>query len=222
MKHLGTQTLQFDNPVCIAAGAAVAGKKEGQGPLKERFDEVSRDSYFGQKSWEKAESTMLKHCFDLLCKKAKISPSDLQYLLSGDLQAQCTGSAFALRDTGIPFFGLYGACSTMGESMSLAAMLIDGGAADKVCAMTSSHFSSAERQFRQPLAYGSQRTPTAQWTATAAGAVLLTGTGKSCPRITYVTTGKIIDAGVTDANNMGAAMAPVSVKLRPCLRRYAS
>ena len=177
MQHLGAQTVQLEKQVCIAAGAAVGGKKEGEGPLRERFDEISQDSYFGQKSWEKAESTMLRRCFDLLCKKAKLAPADLQYLLSGDLQAQCTGSAFALRDAGIPFFGLYGACSTMGESMALAAMLIDGGAADKICAMTSSHFCSAERQFRMPLAYGNQRTPTAQWTATAAGAVLLTSGG---------------------------------------------
>ena len=209
MKHLGAQTVQLENAVCIAAGAAVAGKKEGEGPLRERFDEISQDSYFGQKSWEKAESTMLSRCFGLLCKKAKLAPADLQYLFSGDLQAQCTGSAFALRDAGVPFFGLYGACSTMGEAMSLAAMLIDGGAANKICAMTSSHFCSAERQFRTPLAYGSQRTPTAQWTATAAGAVLLTS-GGSGARISFVTTGKIVDAGITDASNMGAAMAPAA------------
>ena len=207
--HIGSQTLRFDNPVVVAAGAAVAGKKEGQGPLRERFDAVSEDSYFGQKSWEKAESIMLKQCFDTLCAKAGVTPAQIQYLLAGDLQSQCTGSAFAARDSAVPFFGLYGACSTMGEAMSLGAVLVDGGAADTLCAMTSSHFCSAERQFRLPLEYGSQRTPTAQWTATAAGAVLLRRGGKG-PRITHITTGKIVDAGITDANNMGAAMAPAA------------
>ena len=152
---------------------------------------------------------MLKQCFDTLCAKAGVTPAQIQYLLAGDLQSQCTGSAFAARDSAVPFFGLYGACSTMGEAMSLGAVLVDGGAADTLCAMTSSHFCSAERQFRLPLEYGSQRTPTAQWTATAAGAVLLRRGGKG-PRITHITTGKIVDAGITDANNMGAAMAPAA------------
>ena len=207
--HIGSQTMELTVPVTIAAGAAVVGQKEGEGPLRERFDFISSDSYFGQKSWEKAESVMQQQCFQTLCRKAGISPSALQYLLAGDLQSQCTGSAFAARDSAIPFFGLYGACSTMGESMSLGAILIESGAADLLCAMTSSHFCSAERQFRMPLEYGNQRTPTAQWTATAAGAVLLCrgGTG---PRITHFTTGKIVDAGIADANNMGAAMAPAA------------
>lgn len=152
---------------------------------------------------------MQQQCFDLLCAKAKLRPADLQFLLAGDLQSQCTGSAFAARDSGVPFLGLYGACSTMGESMALGAVLVDSGAAETVCAMTSSHFCSAERQFRLPLEYGGQRSPTAQWTATAAGAVLLRRTG-SGPRITHVTVGKIVDAGVTDAANMGAAMAPAA------------
>lgn len=208
-RHTGKQTVRFQNPPCIVAEAAVVGKKEGEGPLRQRFDCISRDSYFGQKSWEKAESTMLRQCFDLAISKAQISPNDLQYILAGDLLNQCTGSAFAVRDSKLPFFGLYGACSTMGESLSLAAMLIDGGFADKVCAMTSSHFCSAERQFRLPLEYGGQRSPTAQWTVTGSGAVILASTG-SGPRITHVTTGKIVDAGVTDGSNMGAAMAPAA------------
>ena len=207
--HIGTQTLAFSAPPVIAAGASVVGRKEGEGPLRERFDRISSDSYFGQKSWEKAESTMQQQCFDLLCSKAKLRPADLQFLLAGDLQSQCTGSAFAARDSGVPFLGLYGACSTMGESMALGAVLVDSGAAETVCAMTSSHFCSAERQFRLPLEYGGQRTPTAQWTATAAGAVLLRRNGVG-PRITHVTVGKIVDAGVTDAANMGAAMAPAA------------
>ena len=208
-KHIGKQTVALSLPPHIIAEAAVVGKKEGQGPLRERFDRISDDSYFGQKSWEMAESTMLRECFDLALKKAGLSPARVQYLLAGDLLNQCTGSAFAARDSGIPFFGLYGACSTMGESLSLAAILIDGGFADTVCAMTSSHFCSAERQFRMPLEYGSQRCPTAQWTVTGCGTVILSSSGRG-PAVTHVTTGKMVDAGVTDACNMGAAMAPAA------------
>ena len=208
-RRLGAQTVELTNPVCVAAGAAVVGKKEGEGPLRERFDEIGTDAYFGQKSWEKAESVMLSRCFQKLCAKAKTPPEQIQYLLAGDLQSQCTASAFAVRDSAVPFLGLYGACSTMGEGMSLGAMLIDGGAAETVCAMTSSHFCAAEREFRLPLEYGGQRTPSAQWTATAAGAVLLRAGGGGA-RITHITTGKIVDAGVTDASNMGAAMAPAA------------
>lgn len=208
-KKLGTQTVKLDNPPSIAAGACVAGKKEGEGPLKGYFDYISDDSYFGEESWEKAESAMLKQCFSLVCDKAKIAPSDIEYILSGDLLNQCTGSAFALRDSGIPYWGLYGACSTMAESLALAAMLLDGGYCDTACAITSSHFCSAERQFRFPLEYGGQRTPSAQWTVTGAGGIILRSMGPA-PYITHVTTGRIVDAGITDANNMGAAMAPAA------------
>ncbi len=187
----------------------MVGKKEGEGPLSERFDYISTDSYFGEKSWEKAESTMLRQCFDTALSKAGLKPKEIQYLLAGDLLNQCTGSSFAAKDSEIPFFGLYGACSTMGESLSLGAVLIDGGFADKVCAMTSSHFCSAERQFRLPLEYGGQRTPTAQWTATASGAAILSREGRG-PRITHISTGKIVDAGICDGSNMGAAMAPAA------------
>ncbi len=208
-KHIGKQTVRLSCPPVIAAGAAVVGKKEGEGPLAERFDFISNDSYFGQKSWEKAESTMLRQCFDTVCSKAKLSASKLDYILSGDLLNQCVSSTFALRQSNVPFFGLYGACSTMAESLSLAAMLIDGGFAENVCALTSSHFCTAERQFRTPLEYGGQRTPTAQWTVTGAGALILRSAGKG-PKVTHVTTGRIVDAGITDGNNMGAAMAPAA------------
>ena len=209
-KRIGAQTVALTEPVSVAAGAAVVGKKEGEGPLRERFDEIGSDAYFGQKSWEKAESVMLKRCFQHLCAKTDTPPEALDYLLSGDLQSQCTASAFAVRESAVPFLGLYGACSTMGEAMSIGAMLIDGGAADRLCAMTSSHFCSAEREFRLPLEYGGQRTPSAQWTATAAGAVLLRR-GAGGARVTHVTTGRIVDAGVTDASNMGGAMAPAAL-----------
>jgi stage V sporulation protein AD len=208
-KHIGKQTVCLQNPPSVAAGACVVGKKEGEGPLRRYFDYISDDSYFGEKTWEKAESVMLKQCFGLCCDKAKTPPSDIEYIFSGDLLNQCTGSAFAMRDSGVPYFGLYGACSTMAESLSLAAMTIDGGYADTVCALTSSHFCSAERQFRLPLEYGGQRTPTAQWTVTGSGAIILKAEGPG-PYVTHITTGKIMDAGVTDANNMGAAMAPAA------------
>ncbi len=209
-KRLGKQTVRLEVPPVIVAEAAVVGKKEGEGPLSGRFDYVCTDQYFGEKSWEKAESTMLRLCFDTLLKKSGAKAGDIQYLLAGDLMNQCTASSFAVKDLGIPFFGLYGACSTMGESLSLGALLIDGGFAERVCAMTSSHFCSAERQFRLPLEYGGQRSPTAQWTATASGAALLAREGFG-PRVTHITTGKIVDAGITDSSNMGAAMAPAAL-----------
>jgi len=208
-KRMGQQTIRLERPPSVAAGACVVGKKEGQGPLRDWFDYISEDAYFGEKSWEKAESTMLSRCFALACDKAKTPPSDVQYIFSGDLLNQCTGSAFALRDSNVPFFGLYGACSTMAEALSLAAMAVDGGYADTVGAMTCSHFCSAERQFRLPLEYGGQRTPTAQWTVTGAGALILRAEGPG-PYVTHITTGRIVDAGVTDAANMGAAMAPAA------------
>ncbi len=210
-KRLGAQTVALTGSVSVAAGASVVGRREGEGPLRERFDVVGSDAYFGQKSWEKAESVMLRRCFETLCKKAQVSPAQLHYLLAGDLQSQCTASVFASRESAVPFLGLYGACSTMGEAMTLGALLIDGGAAETVCAMTSSHFCSAEREFRLPLEYGGQRTPSAQWTATAAGAVLLRA-GNCGVLVTHITTGKIVDAGVTDAANMGAAMAPAALE----------
>ena len=208
-KKLGRQTVKFDNPPVITASAAVVGDKEGEGPLKDSFDYISHDPYFGEKTWEKAESTMLKQCFYTVCDKAELDVCDLDCIYSGDLLNQCISSAYAFRRCGVPYFGLYGACSTMGESMLLASMSIDGGFAEKVCAITGSHFCSSERQYRFPLEYGGQRTPTSQWTVTGAGAVILLANGDG-PRITHATTGKIVDEGIIDANNMGAAMAPAA------------
>jgi stage V sporulation protein AD len=209
LKHLGRQTVRLQSPPSVIAAGTVVGKKEGEGPLGAAFDYVGEDAYFGEKTWEKAESNMLKRSFSIACDKAGMPPSSLQYILGGDLLNQCTASAFAMRDSGVPYFGLYGACSTMSEALSLAAMLIDGGFCDSAAALSCSHFCAAERQFRFPLEYGGQRTPTAQWTATGAGSVILARSGPG-PYITHVTTGKIVDAGVTDANNMGAAMAPAA------------
>lgn len=209
LKKAGKQSAVFTSPPVICASAAVVGQKEGQGPLAHYFDYISEDSYFGEKTWEKAESTMLRQCFQLCCDKGKLAPTDIDYIFSGDLLNQCTGSAFAMKDCGVPFFGLYGACSTMGESISLAAMTVDGGFAATVCALTSSHFCSSERQFRFPLEYGGVRTPTAQWTVTGAGSVILRNGGTG-PRVTAITTGSIVDAGIKDVNNMGSAMAPAA------------
>ncbi len=208
-KRIGLQTVAFDKPPAIIGHACVVGKKEGEGPLRDSFDYIGQDSYFGEKSWEKAESEMQKRSFATACKKAGISSADIDYLFAGDLLNQCIASSFSMREFDIPFFGLYGACSTMAESLSLAALTIDGGFAETAAALTSSHFCTAERQFRFPLEYGGQRTPTAQWTATASGCAILSDHGNG-PHITHITTGKIVDAGITDMNNMGAAMAPAA------------
>ncbi len=198
----------------ITAWASVAGKKEGQGPLAQSFDVISGDTYFGQKTWEQAEKQMQKIALDTLIDKAGVTRQQIGLVFSGDLLNQCIGSSFTLRNTGIPHIGLYGACSTMAEGLLMASMAVCGGFSDKVIALTSSHFASSERQYRFPLGYGGQRTPTAQWTVTGAGAALVCSAGKG-PRIESCTIGTVTDLGIKDANNMGAAMAPVSVKLAP-------
>ena len=207
-KRIGKQTLLLPTAPAVLGSAAVVGKKEGEGPLKDRFDSISEDSYFGQSTWEKAESHMLRQCFELCCDKAQTPPSELDYILAGDLLNQCISSAFAMRQSAVPYLGLYGACSTMAEALSLGALLVDGGFAEKTCALTGSHFCTAERQYRFPLEYGGQRTPSSQWTATGAGAVILGKTGSI--RISHVTHGRIVDAGIKDASNMGSAMAPAA------------
>lgn len=207
--RLGRQTVMLSTPPAVIGYAGVVGQKEGEGPLKGCFDYISDDSYFGEKSWEKAESHMIKQCFQIACGKAELAPENLDYIFSGDLLNQCVSSSFAMKDCKAPYMGVYGACSTMAESLGLAAMVIDGGFAAKACALTGSHFCSAERQFRFPLEYGGQRTPTAQWTVTGAGAVILAAGGQG-PKITHVTTGMIVDAGIKDANSMGSAMAPAA------------
>ncbi len=205
-KRIGRQTVCLTSPPAIIGYAAAVGKKEGEGPLGGGFDIIGEDAYFGEKTWEKAESAMQRLAYFKALDKAKITPSQLDYLFAGDLLNQCTASTFAMRDSAVPYYGLFGACSTMAEGLGLAAMTIDGGYGDFACAVTSSHFCSAEKQFRSPLEYGSQRSPTAQWTATAAGAAILAAEG-SGPYVTAVTTGCIRDAGITDITNMGAAMA---------------
>ena len=209
IKRIGKRTLALENRPYLLGHAAAVGKKEGEGPLGERFDYVAKNDRMGQRSWELAESELQKTAIRLALRKATLPERSLDLILAGDLLNQCIGSGFAVRGQDVPFFGLYGACSTMAESLSLAALLLDGGFATHAAAMTSSHFCSAERQYRTPLEYGGQRTPTAQWTVTGAGCVILSREGPG-PYITHVTTGKIVDKGIQDANNMGAAMAPAA------------
>ncbi len=208
-KRVGSQTVRFANDVRIAATACVAGKKEGQGPLREHFDVVMEDAEWGESSWEKTESKMQKTAVARAVEKAAVEVKDINYIFAGDLLNQCISSTFGLMNFEIPFLGIYGACSTMAESMGLAAMAVDGGFAEMAAAVTSSHFCTAERQYRNPLEYGGQRTPTAQWTVTGSGAAILSREG-SGPFVTHFTSGKIVDFGIKDANNMGAAMAPAA------------
>ena len=208
-KRMGRQTVALSHPPSVLSFANIGGKFEGAGPLGAWFDEVGQDAFFGEKTWEKAESAMQKRVLQRALQRAELTPEDLDCVLAGDLLNQCIGSSFGLREFNIPFYGLYGACSTMGESLALASMLIDGGFARRAAAVTSSHFCTAERQYRMPVPYGSQRPPTAQWTATAAGCTILGQSGPG-PYVTHVTCGRIVDLGITDANNMGAAMAPAA------------
>ncbi len=207
----GKQSFCLEQPPVIQAWASVAGKKEAEGPLAYSFDYTNADSYFGQKTWEQAEKEMQKLALEILATKAKLKPEDFDLVFSGDLLNQCIGSSFTLRNMNIPHLGLYGACSTLAESLLLAAMTVGGGFREKVVAMTSSHFASSERQYRFPLNYGGQRPPTAQWTVTGSGAALVCKDGKG-PRITGGTIGTVTDLGITDANNMGAAMAPAALQ----------
>ena len=206
---LGRHTFRPGQPVYIAAWASVAGKKEAEGPLGHGFDIKSMDTKFGEKTWEQAEKKMQQLALEKLLYKSKLQKGELDLVFSGDLLNQCIGSSFTLRNTGIPHLGLYGACSTMAQSLLLAAMTVGGGYADRVAAMTSSHFAGSERQYRFPLGYGGQRTPTAQWTVTGSGAALVT-TEPGPIAIESATIGTVRDLGITDANNMGAAMAPAA------------
>ena len=203
------RTMTLSSPPRVIASAAVGGKQEAKGPLGHYLDHTEEDSFFGEKTWEKGESAMQKIALRTALEKAKLRPEDIDFVFGGDLLNQCIGSAFALREFGIPYYGLYGACSTMGEGLALAALMVNAGYAKRAAAITSSHFCTAERQYRMPVPYGSQRPPTAQWTATASGCAILASEGEG-PRITHVCCGRVVDLGITDANNMGAAMAPAA------------
>ncbi len=217
-KRQGKRTILFDRPPVILGQAAVVGKREGEGPLGDLFDEVHDDNLIEEGSWEKAESKLQKLAVSTALKKANLRADDIDTIFAGDLLNQCIGSSFGLRELGIPFVGLYGACSTMALSLGCASQFIDSGAAKYAVAVTSSHFCAAERQYRFPLEYGGQRPPTAQWTVTGSGAIVLSDAGKG-PRVTSLTIGEIEDLGIKDANNMGAAMAPAAATT---IRHYLS
>lgn len=210
--RMGEGTVVFPNRPKIIAGAAIAGKKEGEGPLGKEFDAVIQDDLFGEETWEKAESRFYYTAAKTCLTKAGVEEDQVDCLLGGDLLNQIMSSSMAARELHVPFLGLYGACSTMAESLCVGAMLVDGGYLRNALCTVSSHFCSAERQYRFPLEYGCQRTPTAQWTVTGAGASFLTLDEKTpaiC-RCTHATIGRVKDMGVMDANNMGAAMAPAA------------
>ncbi|MBQ2897833.1 MAG: stage V sporulation protein AD [Clostridia bacterium] len=210
MNRIGKQTIVLKNLPKIIQTASVVGQKEQDGKLGGTFDYVIDDGRFGEKSWEKAESKMQKKAVEILLKKADKKNEEIDFIAGGDLLNQCMGTSFGLADFNIPFFGLYGACSTMAESLCIAAMTVDGGYSKNTIAVTSSHFCSSERQFRFPLEYGGQRTPTSQWTVTGSGAALVSDEDGQIA-ITHITPGKIVDMGIKDANNMGAAMAPAAI-----------
>ena len=210
IRRIGQRTLQLEDQPFLLAHAAVVGKKEGDGPLGAQFDIVTEDDRMGQKSWELAEGELQKTAIETALKKGGLQKSDLDLILAGDLLNQCIGSFLASMQSDVPYLGQYGACSTMAQGLALGACLVESGAARRLVASASSHFCSAERQYRFPLAYGGQRTPTAQWTATAAGAAVLGRQGNGHIRITHALFGKMVEMGVKDANNMGAAMAPAA------------
>lgn len=226
-KKKGRQSVIFEEKPLIRGRGTVVGEKEGQGPLAKNFDIILKEDMYGEKSWEKAESKMLKEAMKKAVSRAGITEKDIDIMLSGDLLNQLMSSSFMARDMHIPFLGLYGACSTMTESLVLGSMLIDGGFAKNVLVGASSHFCTAERQFRMPVEHGNQRPPSAQWTATAAGGVVVSAASEvdsddnlsgcmtdrlgSRIRVESATVGKVIDAGIKDSNQMGAAMAPAAV-----------
>lgn len=208
-KRIGKRTVKLERDINIASSAAIVGQKEYEGPLGKYFDKYQSDELFGEKTFEKAESRMQELTVSEALKKCGRTADDIDLILAGDLLNQCIASSYGLRELEIPFLGLYGACSTMALSLSLASLMVESGTATRAVAVTSSHFCGSERQYRFPLEYGNQRTPTAQWTVTASGAAIVESGNKN-PKIKEITFGKIVDLGVSDANNMGAAMAPAA------------
>ena len=206
MKKVGNQSYILEKPINIAATASIVGPKEKEGPLHQFFDQCLEDEFWGEKSWETAESKIVKETVNMAISKSGLPSKDIDFCFAGDLLNQCIASSFGLRETNIPFIGLFGACSTFVESIIVASSFIDGNFATNAICAASSHFCSAEKQFRFPLELGNQRPPSSQWTVTGSGATILTKEGTG-PFITGFTPGKIVDMGIKDANNMGAAMA---------------
>lgn len=209
MSRIGRYTIAYSNQPVVAGFGSVAGKKESEGPLKEYFHKIEYDTKLGCDTWEQAESMLQKEAIQIALEKAQISGELIQLAFGGDLLNQCISTGYSIRGFNIPFLGQYGACSTMVQSLILAGLMVDGGYCKNSLAVTSSHFCSAERQFRFPLEYGGQRTPTAQWTVTGSGAIVVSRYGNG-PKLRHCTIGKVVDMGVTDINNMGAAMAPAA------------
>ena len=209
--QVGKASIKFEEPPVIESMASIVGKKEGEGPLGKLFDVVEQDDMFGADTWEQAESALQKQTADLAIEKGDIRKKDIRYLFAGDLLGQLIATSFGTVDLEIPLFGLYGACSTMGEALNLGAMTVAAGYADKIIAMASSHFATAEKQFRFPLAYGNQRPFSATWTVTGCGAVVVSKhKNEGIAAITGITTGRMVDMGSKDSMNMGAAMAPAA------------
>lgn len=214
MKRIGSRLTVFENKPSIISSAGVVGPKEAQGPLKDDFDKCFEDSLMEQDSWEKAESILQKTAVEIALKKANLKCKDIDVIFAGDLLNQCIASSFGLMGFERSFVGVYGACSTMALSLINAGVYVDSGAANRAVAVTSSHFCAAERQYRFPLEYGGVRPPTSQWTVTGSGAVIV-GRENSQIYLKNFLLGKMVDCGIKDANNMGAAMAPDDVKIRP-------
>lgn len=211
----GKQSMEFLEPIYIQNSGSIVGKKEGEGPLGLLFDSIGSDDMFGETTWEGAESTLQKEAIYLALTKANLSIEDIRFLFAGDLLGQSIATSYAMKSYDVPVFGVYGACSTCGECLSLGAMSISGGFADKVMCVTSSHFASAEKEFRFPLAYGNQRPLSASWTVTGSAAFILSKTigNKSRACIKGATVGKIVDFGLKDSMNMGACMAPAAAEI---------
>lgn len=224
-KEIGKQSVEFEKPPLIVGAASIVGEKEGNGPYGKYFDQIETDPMAGAETWEEAEEKFQEKAAKMAIEKCGLQKSDIRYVVAGDLLGQLIASSFGLMSLDIPIFGVYGACSTMGESLAIGSMLVDGGFADRVVALTSSHFASAEKQFRFPLGYGNQRPMAATWTVTGSGAVVLSSQmdtqkkfkGKTSVQnvvqVRGVTTGKIVDYGVKDSMNMGACMAPAAAEV---------
>ncbi len=210
MQKIGKQTIKFDAPPSIRSTACIVGPKEGEGPLAKFFDQCLDDEFWGEKTWEKAESKIIKETVNMAITKSEIPASNIDYCFAGDLLNQCISSSFGLRDLNIPFLGIFGACSTFVEGLIMSSIFIEGGAGNNALCAASSHFCSAEKQFRFPLELGNQRPPSSQWTVTGSGSAIISKDGTG-PFVTHATIGKIIDMGIKDANNMGAAMAPAAL-----------
>lgn len=205
----GKQSVEFEVPVYIQAAGCVVGQKEGEGPLKDSFDKIVEDPYFATDSWEESESKFMKTAAEIAICKSGLQKENIRYAFAGDLLGQLIATSFGMMSLEIPIFGVYGACSNIGMAISLASMITSAGFADYTLAVSSSHFGSAEKQFRFPLEYGNQRALSSTWTVTGSGAFIL-GRKKQAVKVRGITTGKIVDYGIKDAQNMGAAMAPAA------------